>query len=130
MEKINTRQEYDKVKERVEKLISEATTFGLLEPDMDNEYTRQIASLSSLMANYEDEYLKILPLREKSPLIRCIEDYYYTHNLHRKDVAKMLGINESVFSQIMNGKRHISLDIAKKLYTQLGIDPAIILKFA
>lgn len=42
----------------------------------------------------------------------------------------MLGINESVFSQIMNGKRHISLDIAKKLYTQLGIDPAIILKFA
>lgn len=75
--KLTTRKEYDEVKAAVEVLIAEATDKGLLEPDMDNEYTRQIAELSIQMAQYEDEYLDIIPLRQKTPLIKCIEDYFY-----------------------------------------------------
>ena len=75
--KLTTRQEYDEAKAIVEALIAEATEKGMLEPEMDNEYTRRIAELSKLMAKYEDEYMDILPLREKTPLIRCIEDYFY-----------------------------------------------------
>ena len=41
--KLTTRQEYDEVKAIVEALIAEATAKGMLEPEMDNEYTRQIA---------------------------------------------------------------------------------------
>ena len=40
---------------------------GMLEPDMDNVYTREIGKLSKLMSAFEDEYLNILPLRQKSP---------------------------------------------------------------
>ena len=54
--KLTTRQEYDEVKAIVEALIAEATAKGMLEPEMDNEYTRQIAELSKQMAQYEDEY--------------------------------------------------------------------------
>ena len=55
MEKVLTsRHEYDEVKQKVEQLIAEATAKGMLEPDMDNEYTREIAELSRLMAAYED----------------------------------------------------------------------------
>lgn len=64
--KFTTKVEYDAARVRMEKLIAEATEKGLLEPEMDNEYTREIGSLGKLMAAYEDEYLNILPLRKKN----------------------------------------------------------------
>ena len=62
--KLTTKQEYDETKAWVETLIAEATEKGMLEPETDNEYTRQISELSKLMAQYEDEYMDILPLRQ------------------------------------------------------------------
>lgn len=64
--KFTTKVEYDAARVRMEKLIAEATEKGLLEPEMDNEYTREIGPLGKLMAVYEDEYLNILPLRKKN----------------------------------------------------------------
>ena len=130
MDKLTTRKQYDDAKARVEQLIAEATQMGMLEPDMDNEYTREITSLSKLMAAYEDEYLNILPLRQKSPLIACIEDYFYAHGMKQKDGARMLGVNESQFSQIMSGRRRISMSFAKRLHSQMGIDAGLILDYA
>lgn len=89
MEKLTTRKLYDEAKARVEQLITEATQKGMLEPDMDNTYTQEISVLSQQMADFEDEYLNILPLRQKSPLIACIEDYFYAHNMKQKDGAKL-----------------------------------------
>ena len=128
--KLTTRQEYDETKAIVEALIAEATEKGMLEPERDNEYTRQISELSTLMASYEDEYMDILPLREKTPLIRSIEDYFYAHNMKQKEGAKLLGINESVFSQILSGKRRITMPIAKRLHSKLGINADMILEYS
>lgn len=128
--KITTRAEYDALKAKVEFLIAEATAKGMLEPDMDNEYTKEISQLGIQMAAYEDEYMNILPLREKNPLLVCIENYFYTHNMKQKDGAKILGVNESVFSQIMCGKRKITMPVAKKLYSLFNIEPSIILENA
>lgn len=130
MEKLTTRKQYDETKARVEQLIAEATQKGMLEPDMDNAYTKEIALLSQLMAAYEDEYLNILPLRQKSPLIASIEDYFYAHGMKQKDGAKLLGVNESQFSQIMNGRRRISMSFAKRLHSKMGIDANLILDYA
>ena len=130
MEKITDRSQYDAIKAQIDELIAEASAKGMLEPDMDNEYTRKIAELSAAMANYEDEYLDIIPLRKKSPIIVSIENYFFIHNLKQKDGAKLLGINESVFSQIMTGKRKITMPIAKKLHQCMGIDASMILNFA
>ena len=130
MNKLTTRKQYDDAKARVEQLIAEATRMGMLEPDMDNEYTRKIASLSKLMAAYEDEFLNILPLRQKSPLIASIEDYFYAHGMKQKDGARMLGVNESQFSQIMSGRRRISMSFAKRLHSKMGIDAGLILDYA
>ena len=128
--KLTTRQEYDEMKAVVEALISEATEKGMLEPEMDNEYTREISELSKLMATYEDEYMNILPLREKTPLIRSIEDYFYARNMKQKEGAQLLGINESVFSQILSGKRRITMPIAKRLHSKLGINADMILEYS
>ena len=128
--KITTQREYDDVRVRVEQLINEATQNGMIEPEMDNEYTREIAQLSKMMADYEDNSLGLQTLRIKNPLVQSIEDYSYAHNMRQKDVASALGINASVFSQIMNGKRKITLSIAKKLHTVLGIDANTILEYS
>jgi antitoxin component HigA of HigAB toxin-antitoxin module len=130
MEKLTTRKQYDEVKAHVERLITEATAKGMLEPEMDNAYTQEIAQLSKQMAQYEDEYLNILPLRQKSPLIASIEEYFYSHGLRQKDVAKLLGVNESQFSQIMSGSRRISMSFAKRLHSRLGINADLILEYA
>lgn len=130
MNKLTTRKQYDEAKARVEQLIAEATRQGLLEPDMDNVYTQEIAFLSKQMAAFEDEYLNILPLRQKSPLIASIEDYCYMHGMKQKDGARMLGINESQFSQIMSGRRRISMSFAKRLRAKMGIDANLILDYA
>lgn len=130
MEKLTTRKQYDDVKARVELLIAEATQKGMLEPDMDNDYTQEIALLSKQMAAYEDEYLNILPLRQKSPLIACIEEYFYAHGMKQKEGAKLLGVNESQFSQIMSGRRRISMSFAKRLHSKMGIDANLILDYA
>ena len=128
--KLTTRQEYDETKAIVEALIAEATEKGMLEPEMDNEYTRKISDLSKQMAQYEDEYMDIMPLREKTPLIKSIEEYFYARNMKQKEGAKFLGINESVFSQILSGKRRITMPLAKRLRTKLGIDAETILEYA
>lgn len=130
MEKLTTRKQYDEVKAHVEQLIAEATAKGMLEPEMDNTYTQEIALLSEQMAQYEDEYLNILPLRQKSPLIASIEEYFFAHGLRQKDVAKLLGVNESQFSQIMSGRRRISMSFAKRLHSKLGINADLILEYA
>lgn len=125
---ITTREEYDEVRNRVNELIKEATQKGLLEPNADNEYIREIGRLAKLSAEYEDNYLNILPLKVKNPLIKAIEDYFYSRDMKRKEAAATLGLNESVFSQIMNGKRKISASLAKKLYTDLHINADLILQ--
>jgi len=130
MEKLTTRQQYDETKARVESLIAEATEKGMLEPEMDNVYTQEIGKLSKLMAAYEDEYLNLLPLRQKSPLISSIEDYFYAHGMKQKEGAKLLGVNESQFSQIMSGRRKISMSFAKRLHKMMGIDANLILEYA
>lgn len=130
MEKLTTREQYDEVKARTEQLIAEATAKGMLEPDADNDYTQEIGRLSRQMAMYEDEYLNILPLRQKSPLITTIEDYFYSHGMRQKDGARLLGVNESQFSQIMSGRRKISMSFAKRLRSKLGIDADLILEYA
>ena len=130
MEKLTTRKQYDETKARVEQLIAEATQKGMLESDMDNAYTQEISVLSQQMAAFEDEYLNILPLRQKSPLIACIEDYFYAHDMKQKDGAKLLGVNESQFSQIMSGRRRISMSFAKRLRSKMGIDADLILEYA
>lgn len=121
--------QYDSAKQRMEELINEATTLGLLEPDMDNEYTRQISVLASAVVDYEDDSADIMPLRKKNPLIVLIENYFYEHNMKQKEGAMMLGINESAFSQIMNGKRKITMPVAKRLYRDMGIDASTILEY-
>ena len=132
IKKIDTAQQYEAVRVRVNELIQEASEKGLLESEYDNDYTREIGRLSYLGAIYENEYMKFehIKIRKKSPLIKSIEDEMYSRNIKQKELADMLGINEPTLSQIMRQKRSISMKTAKKLHTLLHIEPKLIIDYA
>jgi antitoxin component HigA of HigAB toxin-antitoxin module len=131
--KLTTPEDYETVLSCVKELIKKATDNGALDdPEADNEYIREIGRLSHLGAKYEDDYVqfKLLKVRKKSPLIKSIEDEMYSRDIKQKQLAKMLGINEPALSQIIHGKRPISMRVAKKLYKSLNIDPKLIIDYA
>jgi HTH-type transcriptional regulator/antitoxin HigA len=132
IKKIESAEQYEAIRQRVNELIDEATAKGMLESEADNEYTREIGRLSYLGAVYENENMTFrhLHVRKKSPLLQSIEDEMYNRNIKQKELAEMLGVNEPTLSQIMRGKRRISMKTAKRLYKSFSIDPKIILEFA
>jgi HTH-type transcriptional regulator/antitoxin HigA len=131
--KLETREEYDNAMSYVMQLINEATANGLLSnPEGDNEYIREIGRIGHLCAVYEDAKIefKHLKVKEKSPLIRSIEDEMYSRDIRQKELAKMLEINEPTLSQIMRGKRSVSMQMAKRLHRSLNIDAKMLIDYA
>ena len=67
--RITAEWEYELLKNRINKLIDEATQKGYLtEMGADNEFTREIARLGKIGALYETEVL-LLPKRIANPLV-------------------------------------------------------------
>jgi antitoxin component HigA of HigAB toxin-antitoxin module len=128
--RIATDEEYDLLKSRINSLIVEATTSGYLSKQgADNEFTREIARLGKMGAMYETEVLH-LPKRAINPLVLEIEKKIKIRGLSQGRAAEIIGINEPTFSNIMRGKRHISMRMAKKLFNEFEINPELLIKYS
>ena len=128
---IHDRELFDKVAAYEEALLQEATANGSLEnPDADNEYTREIGRVGAMCADYESTYMKFENLKFKSPLIIEIEKELQKQHLKQREAAKILHIKESTFSQVIRGKRPVSMQMAKRLYREFNINPKLILDYA
>lgn len=122
---------YDKAMAYLNGLIDVATEKGYLsEPENDNEYTREIERIGVMCADYESIYMNLSPLKVKNPLIVSIEKEMRRRSLNQRQTAELLEVKENTFSQILNGKRNISLKLARRLYKSLNIDPKTILEFS
>ena len=75
IKKLETAEQYEAVRIRVDELIREASAIGMLESEYDNEYTREIGRLANLGADYENEYMefKYLKVRKRSSFIKSSE---------------------------------------------------------
>lgn len=108
-----------------------ATLNGFLEEiDADNEYTREIGRIGGMLADYESIYMTFENIKVKNPLIVSIEKQMQKSKLNQRQLAEILEVKENTFSQIMTGKRNVSMKLAKRLYKKLNIDPKTILEFA
>ena len=129
--KIDNRELFDKISAYVDGLIDEATNNGsLAAPDTDNEYTREIGRLGTLCADYETNHLNCEHLKFKSPLLLSIENELAKRSIKQRQAASLLDVKESTFSQIMTGKRPVSMQMAKKLYKVFNINPHVILEYS
>lgn len=129
---ITDRATYDRAMKYLNEIVDYATKNGYFaEQGADNEYTREFGRIGGMCADYESIYMDLSPLKfKKTPLIASIEKEMRKKDLNQRQTAEILEIKENTFSQIMSGKRNVSMKLAKKLYKVLKIDPKTILEFA
>jgi plasmid maintenance system antidote protein VapI len=83
-----------------------------------------------MCADYESMHMTFKHLKFKTPLVVSIENELSKRELKQREAAEMLNVKESTFSQIIRGRRPISMQMAKRLYKVFNIDPKLILEFA
>ena len=80
----------------------------------------------------EDYQLRMgyFPVSPPTTLPAMIELKRQQQNLKQKELAALLEVPPGRLSQILSGKRRVTMDLAKKLYERLHISPEFILKTA
>ena len=112
-----TLKEYTKASIRLEELLK-------IENIEDSSYNQELIAASDIIEAYEEIHFPIgLPT-----LKEVIELRMFELKLKQKDLAKLLNVSASRISEIFNGKRELTLSIAKALHKKLNIDSDIILQ--
>ncbi len=119
MENIIAHEDYVKSFLIVESLIDKVDE-GM---DEENEMMKKFIEASDIVENYEELHFPIgLP-----SLVEVIRLRMSDLRLKNKDLAKLLDTTPSRISEYLNGKRDITLNVAKNLQRKLNIDSDIIL---
>lgn len=86
--------------------------------------------LAQAIENYQIRagYFPLYP--KPTTLPAMIELKRQQRQLKQKDLAQLLEVPAGRLSQILSGKRRVTMDLAKKLYERLDISPEFILKTA
>ncbi|RZK23696.1 MAG: helix-turn-helix domain-containing protein [Hymenobacter sp.] len=94
------------------------------------ERERQFDTLAKAIEAYQIRggYFSIQP--KPTTLPAMIELKRQQRQLKQKDLAQLLEVPAGRLSQILSGKRRVTMDLAKKLYERLDISPEFILKTA
>lgn len=131
IDSITNREDYNAAMAYMNELIEQATRKGYLSsPENNNEYTQEIGRIGNMCADYESIYMRFKNLKVKNPLVLSIENQMKKKALNLRQAAELLEVKENTFSQILSGKRNVSMKLAKKLYKTLKIDPKTIIEFA
>lgn len=126
--KIQSEEEYRQVMDKVEQYLQKATSgggFQQLSP-VEREDLRRL----SVLAEAWEDAVPLMPIRHPETLVEMIQLKMYERKLKQKDLAALLEISPTRLSEVMQGKRKVNMDLAKRLYTVLQIDPAFILQTA
>jgi HTH-type transcriptional regulator/antitoxin HigA len=113
---IKTEKDYEEALTLVEKLMSR-------DPDPDSEEGEQLGLLSTLIQDYE---AKVLPESLPDP-IDAIRFRMEQADLKPADLVPYLGSRSRV-SEILSGKRQLTLDMVRALEAGLGIPAKVLIK--
>ena len=120
MKVVETQKQYEEALKKIEELMVKVNN----NHSYDNPDFVMMDRLSDLVADYEDHHYTI----EVPSLIEVIKLRMYEMELKQSDLAHKLGVSTSRISEYLRGKRDITLDVARKLHSQLKIDGDIILQ--
>lgn len=125
--KMKTEKEYQDFRAKMEIIINKGTVLGDMEL-LSDEDKKDFIQLSRAVAEYEASYH---PLPGKvSTLLDAIREKMEEKGVNQKQTAKLLGISESRVSDLLNGRRKLNLNIAKRLRDNFGISADLILDCA
>ena len=90
---------------------------------MESSEMKELDRLSEAAATYEDLHFPFKP----ESLVEMIQLRMYQRKLKQKDPARLLDTTPSSVSEILRGKRSLTMKLAKKLHQQLNINAELIL---
>lgn len=117
MKKIASKREYYIAMSEIEAYLAKG--FEKLTKEEDEK----LAQLSKEVNKYEREYF---PMPVKHDLSVIVEAYMKEHNLTRQKLAELLEVGNSTLSEILNKKRPVTFDFAKKLHSKMHLDGNLI----
>ena len=126
--KIRNEKEYKAVMKTIESLLTQATEAGGVH-QLPAKEAAMLADLSKIAEEYEDNALKLMPLKPRS-IKEAVEFKMAEKKLTQAGLAKKLGIGAPKLSQILTGKREPDVTFLKALYKKLGIDADFLLTHA
>ncbi len=126
--KINSEEDYHQVMERVEIYLQKSTAQGG-EHTLSAPEKEELRHLSLLAESWEDG-IPLMPIRQPRTLTEMLELKMYEQRLKQKDLASLLGVTATRLSEVMQGKRKVNMDLAKRLHSVLKIDAGFILEQA
>jgi HTH-type transcriptional regulator/antitoxin HigA len=94
------------------------------------EREQQFDILAKAIENYQVRAGYFPVYSKPTTLPAMIELKRQQRQLKQKDLAQLLEVPAGRLSQILSGKRRVTMDLAKKLYERLDISPEFILKTA
>jgi len=122
---IQNEKEYKEYEARIEALMQRGTELGdieLLSPEEKEEFLR----LSDALDEYGSAYHP-LPGQMSTLLTDAILVQVKEKGLKQKDVARMIGVSASMFSDLIHGRRSLSFEVARNIHKMLGIPAEVVL---
>lgn len=110
---IDSEAEYDRIEPIFERLLDKGDGRS---PEEDTLFDL----LANLMEDYERRTLE--PIADASP-VELLESLMRSNDLRQKDLAEIFG-GQSVVSDVLNGKREINKEQAKRLSERFSLSPA------
>ncbi|MBC7776166.1 MAG: helix-turn-helix domain-containing protein [Phycisphaerae bacterium] len=126
--KINSEEEYRQVMDRVESYLNKSTAHGGFHALTSSE--KEDLQHLSLLAEAWENGIPLMPIRQPKTLVEMLELKMYERRLKQKDLAELLGVSATRLSEVMQGKRKVNMDLAKRLHSVLKIDAGFILEQA
>ena len=114
--KIRTEAEYDRLNAIIRELVDRD------EEGLSPEEERLVDLLSDLIQQYDEEHYPIKDLPPHQMLRSLMDD----NDLDHKDIWQLFG-SQDVASEVLNGRRAIGREQAKKLGDFFKIDPGVFL---
>lgn len=117
--------QYRQYKNAREVIIAKGTQLGDMEllPQSDKD---EFVRLTDAIYEWESAYYP-LPGKVSSLITDEIKKRMENQKIKQKEAAKMLGVSESRISKLLNGKRGLNLNLAKRLRDCFGIPADFIL---
>ena len=128
MQQPNNPADYQQLMAQIETFLQKATAGGGFDSLITEEAT-ELAQLSQLAEAYEDS-IPLMPIRVPQTIEEMIAFKMYEKKLSQREMARLLEVPETRLSEVLRGKRRVSMALAKSLRTKLRIDADFILEHA
>jgi HTH-type transcriptional regulator/antitoxin HigA len=124
LDKLRNINQYNQVTKLIDLLLAKATDGGGFS-SLTKKESKELETLSRLVAAYEENVLKLWPL--PITISDVVQQKITELNITQNKLAEIFEITNSKLSKILTGKRDPDIQFLKAVHEKLGVDGNLIL---